>query len=89
MNYKISMYRIVFEEPGRRVRYYCGFDSRKCVPVLSYHFWAAIQFDTQEQAETCNFQLERMNFRGRVVNGVGAPNGSKKPDENVDKSADH
>ncbi len=59
--------KIILDKPGERPKFYVAFEARKAEPVFSVHCWAALEFDTIEQAEKCKHQLRLLGFPVRIV----------------------
>jgi hypothetical protein len=50
-----------------RPEFYAGFNSREATPTWTKHVWAAMEFQTIEQAEACVRQLKLVGESCRVV----------------------
>lgn len=60
--------KIILEEPPKSVKYYAGFNSRSAQPVFTRHHWAATEFASVAEAQSCLRQLQLLEYSGlRVV----------------------
>lgn len=60
--------KIILEEPSKKLKYYAGFASRAAQPIFTVHNWAAVVFESAEEAQHCLRQLNLLEYQGlRIV----------------------